>query len=202
MRCKRLPSPVRSAVAWAFTNQDWESASGCASGKDCNEADGTAPEHAVDNNDRYDSILFTFSEAIKLTQVTLGWPPGTPPTNDSDITVLAYEGAGDPGLTLAGQTFAGMIAAGWKLAGNYSNVAALPGDTANVNAPAYESKYWLVGAYNTAFGSAGYSQNDDYFKLLALGGTHATQVPEPSTLLLFGIAAIAGLRRRRHHARG
>jgi len=188
------------------TNQDWESASGCASGKDCNEADGTAPEHAVDNNERRDSILFTFSEAIKLTQVTIGWPPSSNDTNDSDITVLAYlpvSGAPDS-PALNGQTEAQMTAAGWKLASHNSDVANDSDNTADVNNATYNhnyvSRYWLIGAYNSAFESAGWSTGNDYVKFLALAGTQTTQVPEPSTLLLFGIAAMAGLWRRRQYA--
>ena len=184
------------------TNKDWESASGCASGKDCNEADGTAPEHAVDNNERQDSILFVFSEAIKLTQVAIGWPASNTTSNDSDITVLAYKGLGTPTTELNGQTTGAMSAAGWKLAGHYADVAdeTGPNNTADVNAPAYESKYWLIGAYNSAFSTAGWSTGNDYVKFLVLAGTQTTQVPEPSTLLLFGIAAMAGLWRRRQYA--
>jgi len=183
------------------TNRDQQVGT-CSSGEDCGEADGTAPEHAVDNNDRQDSILFTFSEAIKLTQVTIGWPASNTTSNDSDITVLAYKGLGTPTTELNGQTTGAMSAAGWKLAGHYSDVAdeTGPNNTADVNAPAYESKYWLIGAYNSAFSTAGWSTGNDYVKFLVLAGTQTTQVPEPSTLLLFGIAAMAGLWRRRQYA--
>lgn len=181
-----------------ITNRDGvTTASPCATGKDCAEADNLSPEHAVDNNQRYDSILFTFSEAIKLTQVTIGWPTSTPP-NDSDITVLAYEGSGAP--TLDGKTFTDMIAAGWKLAGNYGDVANLPGNTANVNGSMnYDSKYWLLGAYNSAFG-AGFDTGNDYVKFLTLAGAKPTsgQAPEPNTLLLLGIAVMAGIWSRRN----
>jgi hypothetical protein len=181
------------------TNRDQQVGT-CSGDEDCGEADGTAPEHAVDNNDRRDSILFTFSEAIKLTQVAIGWPASNTSSNDSDITVLRYAGTGTP--TLAGQTVAEMVAAGWKLAGHYSDVAdeTGPNNTADVNAPAYESKYWLIGAYNSLFSPTGWTTGNDYVKFLVLAGTQTTQVPEPSTLLLFGIAAMAGLWRRRQYA--
>lgn len=183
------------------TNQDGVTASPCAASQDCAEADNLAPEHAVDNNQRYDSILFTFSDAINLAQVTIGWPTSTPP-NDSDITVLAYEGSGAPAL--AGQTFANMSAAGWKLAGNYGDVANLPGNTANVNGTnAYASKYWLLAAYNPAFGAtAGLDTGNDYVKFLTLAGDKPPgRVPEPNALLLFGIAAIAGFWNYRNRTR-
>jgi hypothetical protein len=195
------------------TNQDKQGTS-CLAGQDCGEADGTAPEHAVDNNGRYDSILFTFSDAITLTQVTLGYPTGSPPAYDSDITVLAYEPVG-PAPTvpaLAGQTVANMtniIVGGWKLAGNYGDVATKPGETANVNGYGYVSRYWLLAAYNPAFGSTALdtgtlNTGDDYVKFLTLAGNKPTppgRVPEPNALLLFAIAAIAGFWNYRNRAR-
>lgn len=178
------------------TNKDGISATShadCTAGKkDCAEADGAVPEHAVDNNQRYDSILFSFSDAIKLAQVVIGWPTSTPP-NDSDITVLAYQGSGAP--SLAGQTFTQMISAGWKLAGNYANVANMTNNTANVNGTnGYVSQYWLLAAYNPAFESSasGWTTGDDAVKFLTLAGDRPSRVPEPHALLLMATAAMAG----------
>jgi hypothetical protein len=185
------------------TNQDGVVTATCPASQDCAEADNLSPEHSVDNNQRYDSILYTFSDAIALSQVTIGWPAAGTTTLGTDITVLAYEGSGAPALS--GQTFAGMSAAGWKLAGNYGDVAGLPGETANVNgANAYASKYWLLAAYNPAFGAtAGLDTGNDYVKFLTLAGDKPPgRVPEPNALLLFGIAAMAGFWNYRNRGRG
>jgi hypothetical protein len=183
------------------TNLDGATAaSNCGTGKDCSEADSLAPEHAVDNNGRYDSILFTFSQAITLAQVVIGWPTSTPP-NDSDISVLAYTGSGAP--TLDGKTFANMmsITGGWKLAGNYADAANL--SAVNVNgANGYTSQYWLLAAYNPNFGTtAGLDTGNDYVKFLTIAGNKPGRVPEPNVLLLFGIAAMAGFWNYRNRVR-
>lgn len=54
----------------------------------CGDYDeGKSPEHAVDNEQRWDAILFSFSEAINLTQIGLSWY-----ANDADISVLHTTG--------------------------------------------------------------------------------------------------------------
>jgi len=49
----------------------------------------SSPQHAVDNINRYDSLRFDFTSAVRLTQLNIGWMG-----SDSEITVLAYTGAG------------------------------------------------------------------------------------------------------------
>lgn len=80
---------------------------------DTNE--GKSPEHSIDNEQRYDMALLTFSEMVKLTDLKLGWT-----TNDSDVTVMAYKGSGKP--TLIGKTFSELVGLGWDSIGNYSDV--------------------------------------------------------------------------------
>ena len=80
--------------------------SGCTSSVDCGEgtpASQLIPEHAMDNNGRYDSILFSFTDKVSLTALQIGYPAeGTTTCNgvpcDSDITVLAYTGSDTPAL--------------------------------------------------------------------------------------------------------
>ncbi len=59
-------------------NADWNSG-------DVDTSEGVSPEHAIDNNERYDMLLLGFNNSVKLTQVQAGWV-----SNDSDITVMAY----------------------------------------------------------------------------------------------------------------
>jgi hypothetical protein len=72
-----------------------------------------SPEHAMDNIDRYDSVQFAFSQAIKLTGLEVGWIG-----DDSDITVLAYTGAGSPAL--GGSTYGSLLSSGWTFIGHYA----------------------------------------------------------------------------------
>ena len=81
----------------------------------------TSPQDAMDNDGNREFLLYSFGSAVTLSQVTLGWSP-----NDSDITVLAYQGSGSPVLTTGATTYSGgtngLTFRGWTVIGNYSNV--------------------------------------------------------------------------------
>ena len=174
----------------------------------------------MDNNERWDSILFSFSEGVNLASVDLNWY-----SNDADISVLAYtpttSQSTTPG-TLVGQTYAGLLTNGWSLVGNYADLQDRSNMTASLNTNKVSS-YWLVMAYNTAaFSSGGCNDGTtssgntaidgctngsnygtttpwDYMKVAALGGVKPEgggggqgSAPEPGTMLLLG-AGIAGL---------
>lgn len=164
------------------TNRDRLSGGGDA-------GEGTSPEHAMDSNDRYDSILFSFGSAVKLSQVKIGWM-----ATDSDITLLAWTGSGSP--TLAGASYGGLVSSGWTLAGHYSNVVA--GTPRDVNAGSISSSYWLIGAYNPTVGSStGWTTGNDYVKVASLYGSTSNKTPEPgvAALLVFGLFALTWKRR-------
>ena len=134
-----------------------------------------APEHAMDNVGNSEFMLLSFSSAVMLNAVRLGYE-----FNDSDLTVLAYTGAGGPsfsGKSYGGST--GLVANGWTIIGNYANVFTSTANltrigtvtqATNINAGNVSSSYWLIGAYNSVFG-VGLSDNNDYVKLLAVYGT-------------------------------
>ena len=123
---------VRNNDCSGFTNCN----SG-TSGKDTNE--GNSPEHAIDNNGRTDSILFSFTDKVNLTSFAAGWVQ-----TDSDFTVMAYTGSGTPDLAL--QSYSGLLSNGWSLIGNF-----LAGSSTGAHDFANNtySSYWLIGALNT-----------------------------------------------------
>jgi hypothetical protein len=182
-------------------NNDCSGFSNCTggtSGRDNNE--GVSPEHAIDNNGRVDSILFSFTEKVNLSSFSAGWVSG-----DSDFSVLAFTGTGDP-ATLAGQSYAGLLSNGWSLIGNI-----LAGSSAGAHdfANSTYSSYWLIGALNTFVGGDPSKVGNDNFKLISLagctcdnappgtpgcGGGNNGGVPEPGTLFLMG-AGLFGLTR-------
>lgn len=181
-------------------------ASSSSSFGDLSETGNT--EHSMDNNQRYDSVLFSFNNAIDLNSVTIGWKGA-----DSDISLLAYTGTGscvgNASCTsnLSGKKYTDLINFGWTFIGHYTNLANNVAKA--VNAGNVASSYWLIGALNPLVGATNITKGDDYVKLLALAGDKytppctpgtpgcgggGTSVPEPGTLLLMG-AGLFGLSR-------
>jgi hypothetical protein len=184
---------------------------------DIDTSEGNNPEHAIDNNERNDSILFDFGGAkVNLTSSEFGWI-----STDSDFSVYAYTGTSVPaGGPVAGLSYGtNLTSNGWSLIGNFlqssqqdrgltSTNSSSPnyqykGDTKSFNNDIYSS-YWLIGAYSSSSSS---SNSNDYFKLKTVSGVKYTappctngncggtgQAPEPGTLLLMG-AGLLGLTR-------
>lgn len=171
-----------------ITNAD----AGLASGADTGE--GTTPEHAIDNNGRYDALVLDFGAGnlFNLTAFKNGWS-----STDSDMTLLAYTGGGDALAALAGRTLsfgnpgtdtASLLNNGWTRVRDYANA----GTTLRALTTDISSRYWLVAAYVPLASSpaAGFTVGDDYVKLAAVEGSYTRQVPVPATTLLFGAGAL------------
>jgi hypothetical protein len=146
-----------------------------------------SPEHSTDNNQRYDSVLLKatsdgMATKVELTGVKIGYRD-----QDSDITVLAYVGTGTP-ASLEGLTYSQLTNAAndWQLVGHYSDLTTT--STQTINAAGIESAYWLVMAYNPTWSSKGWTEGNDHVKLMAFYGKQHTGVPEPSMLILGGLA--------------
>ena len=165
--------------------------------------DGSSPNHAVDNSGRVDAVLFDFGgKDITLEQIKLGWY-----SQDSDITVLAYTGSGNPLDNsdpdwYGNSDYGSLLSNGWTYVGDYSNVATRPGGTADINADGYSSSFWLVSAFNPLISSKSWSTGNDYFKIYALAGSAGVPpsgVPEPGVLglSLLGLGLLAAGRRQR-----
>ena len=194
-------------------NADWNSGDA-----DANENVSNPPEHAIDNNERYDMLLLGFNNSVKLTQVQAGFV-GT----DSDITVMAYTAgnAAAAAASMVGKTWSQVATtAGWVAIGNYFD-----GGTSvqNINASGVFSSAWLIGAYNPLVNPTGALASSDvvdvngirtpttfdYVKLQAVTGcisgapgcvSSGGGAPEPGSLALFGLAlvgSIAATRRKK-----
>lgn len=174
--------------------------------------EGGEPEHAFDNNDRTDAMLYRFESTVALTSLTTGWS-----NTDQDITVLRYTGTGTPtmsnfSLSTGAAPTSNMLGNGWALMGNYAYTSS--GGQTNIalnNTGNWASSHWLVMAYSTAFGSAikgssGTSPTltggNDYFKLLSVSGVNSNKVSEPAVLALAGLGlfGVAWSRRAKKQA--
>lgn len=168
----------------------------CSNDDNC----GSSGPHATDNygdsevGADTDMILFSFNKAIDLDTVSVGW------WEDSDITILAYTGAGIPGSLVGGLYSA--LPSGWSFIGNYADVAAEAGHTVSVNAANVVASHWLIGAYNPLIKSEGWSTQNDAIKISAISGSISDHsVPEPASLALMGIGLTAfGFTRRKKQA--
>jgi hypothetical protein len=177
---------------------NWVNHEQSCNGNSCTDyTTGNDPEHAMDNNGAFETLLLSFQAATRLTGLTIGFPGGSSP--DSDMSVLYYKGTGTP--VLLGQTYANLVSSGlWGVVNDPSllNVGASNSNSASFSATA---QYFLVGAYITGLAgqqSAG-DTNPDYVKLRSITTDAVGRVPEPTSIALFGIAG-AGLfasRRRR-----
>lgn len=160
------------------------------------------PEHATDNNGRYDSILLSFSQPVALTGAMIGYRD-----TDSDITLLAYTGPTVASIdsTLSNKQYSQLTGQGWSLVGHYADVPVgstylVNGATTvdNTTAGSITSQFWLIGAYNPLVGSSpGWSVGNDYVKLLSVYGLERRRTPEPNTLALLGIVAGSAVWMRR-----
>jgi hypothetical protein len=178
--------------------QNRDQPGGGGDGNDDTENNSSQAEHAMDNEDRFDMILFSFEDVMNMQSVKLGFPSGDSP--DSDITVLAFNMSHvDPSID--GKTLPQLVAAGWEYVGDYANVSLQPNDTA-ILGTSIASKYWLVAAYNPAWcteagsdcssSGAGTGSKDKVKVLEVAGDKPRRDVPEPGTLFLLGAAIAMG----------
>ena len=159
-------------------------------------------QHAIDNLAGTDAFLLNFgSPNFALNQISIGWR-----NVDADLSILRYTGATSP--FLGNSTVANLDnAAGWEWVGDYSMPTTSNTLNFNTGSTAKTASWWLVSAYNSAYSgvpAAGSLSNaNDYFKLNGFGGDLVTvtpppsDVPEPGTFALFGIALLGFAAARR-----
>jgi hypothetical protein len=211
-----LNSGFSTTATWVSQALTFYSGGGLAMSSD----GSSTPNHALDNaGQNTEAVLMQFSSSVVLSSLNLGYIASAAgfASTGSDVSVLRWTGAGAP--TTSGFTAVNTLSNGWSLVGNYGGLA--QADDA-INSGGLGSSWWLVSAYNSAFGAATsgtVNQGNDFFKIAAVTATACTgtaaqcgttssggggKLPEPSSLALVGVALLgaARVKRSRRAAKG
>lgn len=179
----------------------WGTGSGFGVYNQLEGTSATSPNHSMDNSTSaaaIDMMLLSFTSAEILKQVTIGWSGA-----DGDFQVLAYTGSSPFSTsTIVGKTAAQLLTGGWSLVTTVNGAGGISTPDVNyaVNTGNVSSSYWLISAFNSAFGGSTIATSGvDAIKVLAVTTQGPGQnVPLPNTLALAGLGlfAIARMRRR------
>ncbi|MCW8107429.1 hypothetical protein OPS25_02790 [Alteromonas ponticola] len=183
--------------AWADTNKKGKIQNGIVANNEhgllaYNRDDVEWYEHTIDNVTNSDMLLFSFDQAVSLTGLNLGWGFDYQ-TGQSDISMAGFDSL----PSLHGKTWSEVV----SLATFSLSLANVSVGSTQQTGITTEAKYWLVGAYNSVFGTtSGAAGGNDGFKLLSLT-THSKEptgeVSAPATgVLMAGLIAMFVYRRR------
>lgn len=188
---------------WWMINQDERNENNCGYG------------HSADNLGTcgfkdYDFFMLEFDEAIILTNATFSWVTGSGTHNDKaaqnqvSIVSLNETAINGNGGNINGLTWDN-INSSYSTGSGYAQVKNSGGYyidsiVADTNETLQASKIWLIGAFNSVFGGNSSWEGNDGFKLASVSysiPTTTTDIPEPSTLAIFGLALIGLASKRR-----
>ena len=152
----------------------------------------------------YDFILFSFSSAVTLTNIDFGWAPTQ--EGSQEVSVAALGTSGLNALTGQQSTWSNIIADALSSSYSLTHIGNNQ-HTTDLNFTE-TARYWLVGAYNTVFGSVtGGSTFNDRYKISGINFTkpsvldpddNSTPVNAPGTLAIMCLSLfIFALKRKK-----
>lgn len=168
-----------------------------------NTYESAGAHQTIDNTgyQDYDFVLFSFSEAVTLDKLSFGWAATS--KGSQEVSVAALGDSNFNALTSENSTWSSIIS------GAISSSFSITKDASNTLSSTLDftesAKYWLVGAYNTVFGTvANGSQLNDKFKISGVEfsktsttPTPPTEVSEPGALALMALSLGMLLYRRK-----
>ena len=167
-----------------------------------NTEENTGNHQTIDNVGfpDYDFILLSFSEAVTLDNLSFGWANFG--NGSQEVSVAAIDDSGFAKLTSQQSTWSDIIAD--AVSSSYSIVKQNGSSGVSNLSFSSSAKYWLVGAYNTVFGTTSNGSTfNDAFKIAGLGFSNtteketSTEVSEPGALALMGLGLGLVLYRRK-----
>lgn len=152
----------------------------------------------------YDFFLFSFSEEVTLTNINFGWAPTE--SGSQEVSVAALGTTGFNALTGQQSTWSNIIADAVSSSFSLTHI----GNNQHITQLNFTetARYWLVGAYNTVFGTVeGGSTFNDQFKVSGINFTKSsaldpdedsTPVSAPGTLAIMCLSLfIFALKRKK-----
>lgn len=151
----------------------------------------------------YDMVLFSFSEEVALQGASFSWL-----TNSASTQQVSVVGLNDiSGLTSGTSSWSDLAGSAAFVTSGSFQIAQTDSVYVSDFSISQTAQYWLVGAYNTVFGSnSAFSENDDGFKLATVGFTKKpgtpgekppTDVNAPNSFALLLLGGFVAWRKRK-----